>query len=129
MLQLVSDEQVEEIGQVCRWVAAPVGGFPMSLRVGMRAACSVTCMPLLHYRPRQYAGYRWVLNVHLQLLNGRWTNRLGTPPLICSCLVCRSNVDNIATSMRHLEDMQASMEELRQRMATTRRRARACSGC
>ena len=40
MLQLVSDEQVEEIGQVCRWVAVPVGGSPMPLRVAMRATCS-----------------------------------------------------------------------------------------
>ena len=31
--------------------------------------------------------------------------------------MCRSNVDEIASSMQHLEDMQASVEELRQRMA------------
>lgn len=87
MLQVVSDEQVEEIGQVCRWVAVPVGGSPMSLRVGMRAACSAACMPLLHNRPWQYAAYRWVLSVHLQLLNWRWTIGWGPPTNIqLSCM-------------------------------------------
>ena len=33
--------------------------------------------------------------------------------------MCRSNVDEIASSMEHLEDMQANVEELRQRMART----------
>ena len=47
MLQLVSDEQVEEIGQVCRWGAVPVVGLPMTLRAGMHAACIATYMPLL----------------------------------------------------------------------------------
>lgn len=33
------------------------------------------------------------------------------------CGDCRSNVDEIASSMEHLDDMQASVDELRERMA------------